>query len=121
MDRVSLRVTRIAELVPDPHVECLVNLFHEPMRVTFLRRVQLPGTQVDRAAVRAMRMGLEIAILLQKMYPENFDASKSIALLGNAETVQKLKDGVPAADIVISWQPAVTEYDKTRRRYFLYK
>ncbi|PYU03283.1 MAG: serine hydrolase, partial [Acidobacteria bacterium] len=76
---------------------------------------------VDRAAVRAMRMGLEIAILLQKMYPENFDASKSIALLGNAETVQKLKDGVPAADIVISWQPAVTEYDKTRRRYFLYK
>src|SRR6266566_4204107 len=76
---------------------------------------------VDRAAVRAMRMGLEIAILLEKMYPENFDASKSIALLGNAETVQKLKDGVPAADIVISWQPAVTEYDKTRRRYFLYK
>jgi hypothetical protein len=35
--------------------------------------------------------------------------------------VQKLKDGVPAADIVISWQPALTEYDKTRRRYFLYK
>ena len=75
----------------------------------------------DRAAVRAMRMGLEIAILLQKMYPEDFDASKSIALLGNAETVQKLKDGVPAADIVISWQPALIEYDKARRRYFLYK
>ena len=68
-----------------------------------------------------MRMGLEIAALLEKMYPQNFDVSKTIVLLGNAETVQKLKDGVPAADIVISWQSALTEYDKIRRRYFLYK
>jgi hypothetical protein len=66
-------------------------------------------------------MGLEIAILLEKMYSENFDTSKTIALLGNSETVQKLKDGVPAVDIVVSWQPVLIEYDKTRRRYFLYK
>jgi uncharacterized protein YbbC (DUF1343 family) len=76
---------------------------------------------VDRAAVRAMRMGLEIAALLQKLYPDNFDASKTIALLGNADTVQKLKDGVPAEDIVASWQSALTEYDRTRRRFFLYR
>src|SRR6202795_3983767 len=41
----------------------------------------------ERGAVRPMRMGLEIAALLQKMYPQNFDISKTIGLLGNADTV----------------------------------
>ena len=75
----------------------------------------------DRAAVRAITAGLEIALLLQKMYPSDFDVSKTIFLLGNDTTVQKLKDGVPASEIVASWQPALADYDKTRRRYFLYK
>src|SRR5216683_3120909 len=75
----------------------------------------------DRAAVRAMSMGLEIAALLQKIYPQNFDASKTIVLLGNSDTVQKLKDGTSAADIVASWQSSLADYDKTRRHYLLYK
>jgi uncharacterized protein YbbC (DUF1343 family) len=75
----------------------------------------------ERGAVRPMRMGLEIASLLQKMYPQNFTISKTIGLLGDAETVQKLKDGVPPSEIVASWQPSLAEYDKTRRKYFLYK
>ena len=75
----------------------------------------------DRAAVRSMRMGLEIAGLLQKMYPQNFDGAKTVELLGNAETVQKLKDGSSASEIVASWQPSIASYDKTRRKYFLYR
>jgi len=75
----------------------------------------------DRAAVRSMRMGLEIAALLQKIYPQDFDVSKTITLLGSADTVQKLKDGVPASEIAASWQPALGDYDRTRRKYFLYK
>ena len=66
-------------------------------------------------------MSLEIAALLQKMYPQNFAIGKTIGLLGNAETVQELKDGVSPSEIVASWQPAVAEYDMTRRKYFLYK
>jgi uncharacterized protein YbbC (DUF1343 family) len=75
----------------------------------------------DRAAVRAMTMGLEIALLLEKLYPQNFDASKTIVLLGNADTVQKLSDGTSAAEIVAGWQSSLADFDKTRRRYFLYK
>jgi uncharacterized protein YbbC (DUF1343 family) len=75
----------------------------------------------DRAAARSMRMGLEIAALLQEMYPQNFDVSKTVTLLGNAETVQKLEDGASPEDIVASWQPSLSDYDKTRRRYLLYK
>src|SRR5258708_17561372 len=75
----------------------------------------------DRGAVRSMRMGLEIAPLLQKMYPQNFDVSKTIVLLGNAETVQELRDGKAVSGMIASWQPALSEFEKSRRKYFLYK
>jgi uncharacterized protein YbbC (DUF1343 family) len=75
----------------------------------------------ERAAVRPMRMGLEIAALLKKMYPQNFDVAKTIGLLGNAETLQKLQDRALPSDIVASWQPALAAYDKTRCKYLLYK
>jgi uncharacterized protein YbbC (DUF1343 family) len=75
----------------------------------------------DRSAVRSMRMGLEIAALLAKMYPQYFDVSKTVVLLGNSGTVNKLEDGVSPTDIVASWQSSLSGYDQTRRRYFLYK
>ena len=75
----------------------------------------------DRAGVRSVRMGLEIAVLLQKLYPQDFDASKTITLLGNAETVQKIKEGAAASEIVGTWKPALAQYDQLRRKYFLYK
>ena len=75
----------------------------------------------DRAAVRSMRMGLEIALLLKKMYPQDFDVSKTTTLLGNADTVQKLQEGVPASEIISSWQPSLTTFEQLRRKYFLYR
>lgn len=75
----------------------------------------------DRAAVRAMRLGIEIAVLLEKLYPQDFAVEKTITLLGNSETVQKLKDGVSAPAILASWQRSLAEFDQTRRKYFLYK
>lgn len=75
----------------------------------------------DRAVVRSMTLSVIIASILQKLYPQNFAVSKTITLLGNAETVQKLRDGATAAEIVSAWQPSLSDFDKTRRRYFLYK
>jgi uncharacterized protein YbbC (DUF1343 family) len=75
----------------------------------------------DRDAVRAMRLGIEVAALLEKMYPKDFDVEKTLTLLGNAEAVQKLKDGVLAGEIVKSWQGSLAEFDRVRRRYLLYK
>jgi len=75
----------------------------------------------DRAAVRAMRLGVQIAVVLEKMYPQDFAVEKTLTLLGNSETVQKLTDGASAAEVVASWQGALAEFDQTRRKYFLYK
>ncbi len=75
----------------------------------------------DRAAVRSMRMGVEIAAVLQKLYPSKFDLAKLIVLLGNAETIRMLQEGTPPEQIVATWAPALADFDKLRRKYFLYK
>src|SRR6266704_1826751 len=75
----------------------------------------------DRFKVRSMRIGLEIAAILQKLYPKQFEVSKLIELVGNADTVQQLQSGVPPEKMVQSWSDALTAFDKVRRKYFLYK
>jgi uncharacterized protein YbbC (DUF1343 family) len=75
----------------------------------------------NRAAVRSMRMGMEIAVLLHKLYPKDFDVSKMIHLTGNAETVRMLEQGASAEEIVASWSKDLEAFDQVRRKYFLYK
>jgi len=75
----------------------------------------------DRFKVRSMRVGLEIAAVLQKLYPKQFDSSKLIELVGNSDTIQKLQAGEAPEKIVASWTDSLTTFDKVRRKYFLYK
>ncbi len=75
----------------------------------------------DRFKVRSMRMGLEIAAILQKLYPKQFEISKMIELVGNSDTMQQLQSGVPPEKIVTSWSDSLAAFDQVRRKYFLYK
>jgi uncharacterized protein YbbC (DUF1343 family) len=75
----------------------------------------------DRFTVRSVRVGLEIAALLQKLYPKQFDTTKLLLLVGNAETVQQLQSGVAPEKIVASWSADLATFDQVRRKYFLYK
>ena len=75
----------------------------------------------DRGAVRSIRVGLEIAELLQKKYPDHFDVTKTIVLLGNDATVEQLKAGTPPEQIIASWAADLAAFDQIRRKYFLYK
>jgi len=75
----------------------------------------------DRSLVRSMRIGLEIAELLQKKYPEHFDVSRTLVLLGNEATVEQLKSGMPPEQIVSGWAPDLAAFEQVRRNYFLYK
>ncbi|HEY1483821.1 MAG TPA: DUF1343 domain-containing protein [Candidatus Acidoferrum sp.] len=75
----------------------------------------------DRGAVRSMRIGMEIAALLHKKYPEHFDVAKILFLVGNDETVKQLEAGTAPEQIVASWAKSLAEFDAVRRRYFLYK
>ena len=75
----------------------------------------------DRAAVRSIRMGIEIATILKKRYPNDFDPSKSITLIGNQETIDMLVKGDSPDAIVNSWAPSLAAFDANRRKYFIYK
>jgi uncharacterized protein YbbC (DUF1343 family) len=75
----------------------------------------------DRQAVRAMRMGMEIAAILKQMYSTNFDPAKMLPLTGNAETIRQLQDGASVDQIAAGWSNDVTAFDAVRRKYFLYK
>jgi uncharacterized protein YbbC (DUF1343 family) len=75
----------------------------------------------DRAAIRSMRVGLEIAVTLQKLYPKQFDFAKLLLLVGNAETIQQLQAGVAPEKIVAGWAPSLSAFEQVRRKYFLYK
>jgi len=75
----------------------------------------------DRQAVRAMRMGVEIAAILKKLYPDKFDLEKLLLLVGDAETIRQLQAGVPPEQIVASWSSDLANFDTVRRKYFLYK
>ena len=75
----------------------------------------------DRAALRSMRVGLEIAAVLSKKYPSQFDVSKLLFLVGNDSTIQQLQSGTPVNEIIASWAKDLAAYDAVRRRYFLYK
>ena len=75
----------------------------------------------DRQAVRAMRMGMEIATILKKLYPEKFDPEKLVALVGNAETIRELQAGTPPERIEESWNADLNAFEQLRKKYFLYK
>ena len=75
----------------------------------------------DRSAVRSMRVGLEIAAILRKLYAQPFDVSKLITLVGNSDTIQQLQSGIAPERIVASWADSLTAFEQIRRKYFLYK
>ena len=74
----------------------------------------------DRAAVRSMRMGMEIAAVLLKKYPTHFDAGKMIDLLGNDETVHQLQEEIAPEQIVAGWGKDLSTFDVMRRKYYMY-
>jgi uncharacterized protein YbbC (DUF1343 family) len=76
---------------------------------------------IYRDSFESMRMGIEIAAALAKLYPSDFDVSKMIALVGNAETIRKLKVGEAPATIVASWSADLEAFRNMRTQYLLYQ
>jgi uncharacterized protein YbbC (DUF1343 family) len=75
----------------------------------------------DRDALQAMRMGIEIASALGKLYPGNFDPKKMIELVGNATTIKQLAEGGDPGAIAASWNKGLETFRKVRAKYLLYR
>jgi uncharacterized protein YbbC (DUF1343 family) len=74
----------------------------------------------DRNALQSMRMGIEMAAALTKLYPSKFETAKMIVLVGNSETIKQLQDGRDPAGIVASWDTGLEVFRKVRAKYLLY-
>jgi uncharacterized protein YbbC (DUF1343 family) len=74
----------------------------------------------DRGELQSMRMGLEIADVLHRMYPDKFQLEKIIELLGSQSTVDRLKRGDPPAEIVSGWSADLDKFRRVRAKYLLY-
>jgi uncharacterized protein YbbC (DUF1343 family) len=74
----------------------------------------------DRNAFQAMRMGMEIAVALGKLYPGKFDAGKMMNLVGNDSTIHLLKSGAEPESIVSSWAKDLAAFRRVRAKFLLY-
>ena len=75
----------------------------------------------DRAALRPVRVGVEIAALLHKMYGAKYELEAAERLFGSKEGLARIRSGVDPAEIVSSWAAGEARWRLLRNKYLLYK
>ena len=74
----------------------------------------------DRAAFRPLLAGIEIALALRQLYPHDWKIDSYLRLLANADTLERIKRGESARDIVASWDASLREFRRARAEILLY-
>jgi uncharacterized protein YbbC (DUF1343 family) len=74
----------------------------------------------DRAAFRPLLTGIEMALALRKLYSNDWKVDSYLRLLVNADTLERVKRGDSARDIVASWNDGLQEFRKARETILLY-
>ncbi|MEO6238150.1 MAG: exo-beta-N-acetylmuramidase NamZ domain-containing protein, partial [Vicinamibacterales bacterium] len=74
----------------------------------------------DRAALRPVRVGLEIASALIRMYPAQFQLDLAARLFGSRETLARIRAGDDPLAIAASWSAAEARWRLLRSKYLLY-
>jgi uncharacterized protein YbbC (DUF1343 family)/CubicO group peptidase (beta-lactamase class C family) len=75
----------------------------------------------DRARLRPVRVGLEIAVALRRLYPQEWKADDYARLLVNADTLERVKRADSPEDIARAWQERLGEFNRARARALLYR
>jgi uncharacterized protein YbbC (DUF1343 family) len=74
----------------------------------------------DRNAVRPVRVGVEIASALVKLFPGQLDVDAAKRLFGSAAGLERIKAGDDPAAIAASWSAAEARWRLLRAKYLLY-
>ena len=75
----------------------------------------------DRAKFRPVRTGIEIAVALRRLYPNDWKIDSYLRLLVNAATLERVKRGDLPEDIERSWAPSLAEFERVRATVLLYE
>ncbi len=76
---------------------------------------------LDRNALDAPELGIELAAALQKLYPKQFQLDRMKDLLVNAAVFEALFGGRDPRRIADDWREALESFQKMREKYLLYK
>jgi uncharacterized protein YbbC (DUF1343 family) len=74
----------------------------------------------DRESFDSTRLGIEIAVALQTLYPGKIDFAKCKDLIGNRETITALQQGKEAMEIYTAAQADAIKFADRRKPYLLY-
>ncbi len=75
----------------------------------------------DREAFSSIRLGLEIALALEKLYPGKLDVNSCKWLIANQETLRKISAGTDAERMENAMTENLQQYLNRRAPYLLYK
>jgi uncharacterized protein YbbC (DUF1343 family)/CubicO group peptidase (beta-lactamase class C family) len=75
----------------------------------------------DRARFRPVRTGLEMAVALRRLYPNDWKVEDYKRLLVNEETLERVRRADEPEAIESAWQPTLADFRRARARALLYK
>ncbi|MDQ3472833.1 MAG: DUF1343 domain-containing protein, partial [Acidobacteriota bacterium] len=75
----------------------------------------------DRAKFRAVRAGIEIAVALRRLYPNDWKIDSYLRLLVNAATLEQVRRGDLPENIERSWAVSLAEFERSRATVLLYQ
>lgn len=74
----------------------------------------------DRAALRPVRMGLELAAALRQLYPQDWKPQRLLTLLVNAQAHDALVRGAEPQAIEAAAQAGLEQFKARRAPFLLY-
>ena len=75
----------------------------------------------DRAALRPVRLGIEIAAAIYKLHGQRFEIDAAERLFGSREGIARVRAGEDPAAIAASWAAAESRWRLLRAQYLLYR
>ena len=75
----------------------------------------------DRMALRPVRLGVEIAAMLHKVYGPTFELDSAERLFGSREGIARIRAGEDPAAIAASWTAVEARWRLLRAQYLLYR
>ena len=75
----------------------------------------------DRLALRPVRLGVELASMLHKLYGSKYELETAERLFGSREGLTRIRAGEDPAAIAASWAAAESRWRTLRAKYLLYR
>jgi uncharacterized protein YbbC (DUF1343 family) len=116
--------SRLAEALNEAHTPGMrfVPITFTPQASKFEGQV-CSGVRIlltDRSELEPVRVGLEVAAQIRRLFPDDWKIEAYDRLLGNAAVLQALRDGKSAAEIVTNYQDDLARFLERRKLYLLY-